>query len=279
MHERDLVTGYSYDVTYDWWAPRLGANFKIDDDWLVFASVSKARREPPVKNLHDATDAWSEPAFQNVDESGLLSDPIPKEEKLTDYEAGFSYTGRNLVVRTTLYNMKFRDELVYTGEITDVGTAITGNADLSVHRGIELEAAGSLGRDLELAGNLMLSDDKHERYVILDEDLSGNRIAGFPDILGRIALSWEPSWGRLELGAFHAGRLYIDSTENRERSIDPYTTFHFDARWDFAPRFSVRMRINNLLDEEYETFGYIWGTPQFIPAAGRYGFLMLAYRP
>jgi iron complex outermembrane receptor protein len=288
--ERELVKGYSYDVTYAWWAPRVGANFSISDNWLVFASISSARREPSVKNLYDPTDAWSEHAFYNIDDSGFLSDPKPVEEKLTDYEAGFSYTSKQLMFRTTLYNMDFRDEIIYLGDRTDVGTAVTGNADRSVHRGIELEGRGRLGRDLELAGNLMLSDDKlkeFETYVPIDEypwleprDLSGNRIAGFPNVLGRLSLSWNPSWGRLELGAFHAGRLYTDNTNDRERSIDPYTTVDFSARWKLNETYALRLRVNNLLDEEYESFGYVdWTTPVFIPAAGRNIFMMLEYKP
>jgi len=279
--ERDLVRGYGYDVDYSWWTPRLGATYRFSNNWLAFVSASRARREPSVKDLYDPTDAWDAPAFNNIDaESGRLSDPIPEEEKLTDYEAGFGYTTENVAFRTTLYKMNFRDEIVYLGGLTDIGTAISGNAERSVHRGIELEGRGRLGEAFELQGNLMLSDDRlrqFELFVPIDEDpwielqdLSGNRIAGFPDLLGRLALAWKPSWGRIELGAFRSGRLYMDNTEQRGRSIDPYTTLHLEANWNLRGPYSFRLRVNNLLDKEYESFGYVdWTTPLFLPAADR----------
>ena len=289
--QQDLVRGYSHDVSYSWWAPRIGATYKLTDNWLVFASASRARREPSMKDLYDPTDAWDAPAFNDIDEvTGRLSDPIPEEEKLTDYEAGFGYTGKRAAFRTTLYKMNFRDEIVYLGGITDVGTAISMNADRSVHKGIELEGRADLGGAFELQGNLMLSDDElrsFEVFVPIDEDpwlelqdLSGNRIAGFPDLLGRLTLAWKPAWGRIELGAFRSGRLYTDNTEQLDRSIDPYTTMHLEVRWDLRDYCSFRLRVNNLLDEEYESFGYVdWTTPVFIPAADRSIIAMVTFEP
>jgi len=51
-------------------------------------------------------------------------------------------------------------------------------------------------------------------------------------------------------------------------------------RWDLRGPYSFRLRVNNLLDEEYESFGYVdWTTPLFIPAAGRSFIAMVTMEP
>ncbi len=293
--EDDRVTGYRYDVDYDWWAPRAAASWRFGPGWTLFASVARSGREPAVKDLYDPQDAWSTPAFGVVRPDGSLADPVPRHERLTDYELGVEWRGARHLLRLTLYDMEFHDEIVYLGQFNDLGAPITGNADRSRHRGIEVEGAAYLGPDLELRGNLSVTDDELIRFRTLawDDDAgdfvtvdwSGNRPAFFPEWLGNVSVAWTPPWGRVELGAFHAGRLYLDNSESPERSVDPWTVVHLAARWDVAAgrdrTLALRVRVDNLLDEEYETFGYVdWdGTPLYIPGADRTWFVSLGWTP
>jgi iron complex outermembrane receptor protein len=229
-----------------------------------------------------------------------FSDPLIEEEKLRDYELGASVSSARANGRATLYLMDFRDEIVDSGALDRFGRPITSSAARSTHRGIELEGVGRLGRGFQLAGYLTLSDDtfdEHTEHVWADTtgdgtidgtvpvDRSGNRIANFPDSTARLTLSWSPSWGALELGGRHVGRVFIDNSQDRNASLDPYAVFHLDARYNLplAGRgLWLRLRVNNLLDAEYEPGGHLdWytGGPRFIPAAGRNVFLMLSYRP
>jgi len=86
------------------------------------------------------------------------------------------------------------------------------------------------------------------------------------------------------------GRQYIDNSGSRDSSIDPYVTFSTSASVEIADpaglgRFVLTGRIDNLLNEEYETAGgtetyrfrdspditYAW----YYPAAERSFFLQL----
>jgi iron complex outermembrane receptor protein len=294
--EDDSVRSYSYDVSYSWLAPRLGVSYRFSPSWLAFASASESRREPRVIDLYDPT--WdSVPSFGDADPApgSTWSDPLVNEEKVVDYELGGSYTSSRLFLRANLYLMDFRDEIVDSGALDILGRPITSSAARSNHRGLEIEGSGRLGAGLELAGHLTLSDDTFDDHTEYDLDwstgettpvnLSGNRIANHPDRTARLALSWSPRWGRLELGGRHVGRVYFTNRQDEEFSLDPYTVLHLDARWDLpfleGQDLALRLRVNNLLDELYEPGGHVdWvtGEARFIPAAERHVFLMLSYR-
>ncbi len=290
----DRVTGLNYDVDYSWFAPRIGLNARFSERLSAFVSIAHSRREPRARDLYDPSDVWIRPAFESIAPDGSLSGPLVDEEKLDDYELGLSYNAPRLAMKATLYDMEFKDELVYLGGRNDLGEGITGNADRSVHRGVELEVTARLAPEFEMSGHAMLSDDRLTDFVLPvynwetgeDEevDLSGNRIAFFPNLLARLTVGWTPAWGRVDLGASYSGRIYLDNEERQEMSIDPFTVFQLSTRIDLGPagdsRYALRLQLNNLLDHEYEAFGYSdWGTPVFIPAAGRHLFAMLSFKP
>jgi iron complex outermembrane receptor protein len=277
-----------YEADYSWWAPRIGVHWKASERLSGFASIAEARREPSTINLYDPLDPFKAPAFANFGPDGMLSDPLPEEEKMTDIEVGLNLRARRAAAKLTLYDMDFEDELVYLGRLNELGQAITGNADSSTHRGVELEATARLAPRFDVQGYVTVSEDEYDRFVTTGwtgetVDYSGNRIAGFPERLARLALVWRPGPWRFELGGRHVGRIYIDNTETEALSIDPYTTVHLDAqrRLFSTPTadVEVRLRVENLLDEEYETFGFVWDAPRFLPAADRNVFVMLSYSP
>ncbi len=291
--EKDRVTGLSYDLSYSWIAPRVALSARISPRLSTFFSLAHSRREPGVKDLFDPSDIYAPPAFARKDADGTLHGPLVEEEKLDDYELGVAFTSEHLVLKATLYDMEFRDELVYLGQRNDLGEAVTGNADRSVHRGIELEWAAQLSSAISLSGHAMFSDDRLTDFVLpvfdwgsgefVEVDYSGNRIAYFPNLLARASLAWELFWGRVALGVAHTGRVYLDNSQTRNMSIDPFQVLDLSARLDFASKrqraYALHLRVENLLDKEYEAFGYSdWGTPVFIPAATRHLFLMLSYK-
>src|SRR5206468_1925321 len=128
--------------------------------------------------------------------------------------------------RATLggYWMEFRDEIVYNGQLDDLGNPITGNAARSRHAGVEASFAVRAGAHLELRGAGHWSSDRfHDYHEFVDStssvDYTGNRIAGFPATNGRLALAYRAGRARLEVGARASGRQVLDNTENDR--LDP----------------------------------------------------------
>jgi len=103
--------------------------------------------------------------------------------------------------------------------------------------------------------------------------------------------------GEAREGVDHAGRQYLDNTENErknpalrddpswvDRTIEPWTSVNAAVGWTLPQAWGTRalalsLRVNNLFDTRYETAGYLdypapafAPTPVWIPAATRNWF-------
>ncbi len=293
-----------HSTDYHFVSPRLGLTVRPADGWTAFASVSYNEQEPTNDEIFDATDYYADAHsfFRDVKNGGdgvlTGSDPIIDPERLINYEAGLSWQKPRWRVEANLYHMRFHDEIVYNGQINDDGVPIRANAPTSIHQGIELAAALTPVRGLALEGNASLSDnyfDQFTEYVpdwanwgevlpIDTVDRGGNTIAGFPNRLANLRLTYDHRYASISGHLFHAGELYIDNSNEREKRIAPYTVFNLRGvvklenaiGWAGVDLFA---QINNLFDEEYETGGYVDEEgPLFIPAAKRNVYVGLRAR-
>ncbi len=302
----------SYEVDYNFFNPRFGINYNLNENFNIYGNVSLSSREPTDDELYDTWDGPDDlgvtPLFATADtvftDTGSVervnwSDPYVKEEKLVDYEFGIGYVGGIWNLQANLFWMNFNDEIVPYGGADDEGNPIRGNADKTVHRGVELSAKMQLPANLEFSGNFSYSDNYFEDFIMYEEqwfedefgnwysetvetDLSCNTIAGFPDIItsGKLSYKTEPLHFFTQLQ--YVGKQFLDNTENEDRTIDPYAIVNVGGSLSLAKLFGktdlqLNMRINNVLDKEYETAGYYdsWGGPDwsganyYWPAAGR----------
>ena len=117
---------YDMKESFDFFNPKVGLNYDITPNHKVFVSYAIAHKEPTRNN------------FQNSLNAGL---EMPKAERLNDLEVGYKYQSRVFTAGANLYWMDYKDQFVLTGEIDQIGEAITRNMPKSYRLGIELEAA------------------------------------------------------------------------------------------------------------------------------------------
>jgi iron complex outermembrane recepter protein len=118
-------------VNYLFFNPKAGVSYKPNAHSQFFGSYSVGSREP---NRRDFT--RSSP------------DTRPKPEYLYDLELGWRAQQNSLNYAVTLYNMNYKDQLILTGQINDVGDYTRVNVDKSVRRGIEMEVAYQVNKRL-----------------------------------------------------------------------------------------------------------------------------------
>ncbi|MDP8203009.1 MAG: TonB-dependent receptor [Candidatus Tenebribacter mawsonii] len=308
----------AYEVDYNFFNPRFGINYNVNENFNIYGNISVSQREPTDSELYDTWDGPDDlgvaPLFASADtvftddgnvEKINWSDPYVKEEKLLDYEMGIGYTGGIWNLKANLYWMNFTDEIVAYGGADDEGNPIRGNADKTVHRGVELSAKVQLPACLELSGNFSYSDNYFSDEFILKQaiyddetwdivdyksiSLKNNTIAGFPDIISSGKLAYKKENFNLFTQLQYVGKQYLDNTENEDRIIDQFKVLNIGAVINIAKFFGktdlqLNLRINNILNEEYETAGYYegyeyynsvsdsfyhLGESEFWPAAGR----------
>lgn len=305
----DRVRDISWDATYQFLTPRVGANWNVTDRWNVYAQATKTESEPTFTNVWDPEDPANKPAdaFRAYDPSrNRYSDPYARPERLTSFELGAGYRNGAVHLKMNAYRMQFRDEFVYAGGLDSDGLPITTNAGRSLHQGIELEAGGRLPGEVDLSGYLAVSRD-----ILVDEtvlspdgsggtfliDYSGNRIALFPGSTARLAVARTFGPVRIELSGRRVGTIYLDNSENErktpsnrsaagyvDKKVDPFTLLAAQAVADLsryarrpAGALALRLRVDNLLDARVAQFGYAYPLDpaytqfysEFFPAATR----------
>ncbi len=292
LYEGDLVNAYS--LTYDFISPRMGMMYKINSNLNAYVNASYAEREPSDDDLYDTwqgpDDLGVPPLFAKSDTVWQgnkvvkvnWSEPYVKPEELIDFEFGANYTTPRLAMSLTYYYMKFRNEIVPLGGLDKDGNPIKGNAEESIHSGIELSAKAQLHSYLSINGNLSYSQNyfnvfKLKNWDGSENDLSGNTIAGFPGIIANLKLSSYISTLYNALSLQYIGKQYLDNTQNESRVIDTYFLLNYNISYTVKPMiglpsFRLMLKINNLLDANYETAGYYdswYNTAYFWPGAGR----------
>ena len=117
---------YDMDETYNFFNPKFGLNYNINEQHKVYASYAIAHKEPTRNNFENNINAELE---------------MPKSERLNDLELGYKYQSQVFTAGVNFYWMKYKDQFVLTGEIDKIGEAITRNVPKSYRLGVELEAA------------------------------------------------------------------------------------------------------------------------------------------
>jgi outer membrane receptor protein involved in Fe transport len=157
---------------------------------------------------------------------------------------------------------------------------------------VELVAAYSPLASLKLSGNLALTDHHFVRYDELvwgGRDYvyvsrAGNRIAFDPPYVGNLRAEFSEWDFRFALSMQAVGKQYVDNSKNDETAVPAYTLLHADLGYRFtrlhgaAKAIELRVRVNNLLDREFESFGYLndWGQPVYMVGAPRAAYTTLA---
>ena len=202
------------DVRYRFFNPKAGVNFSSGIH-RVYASAAVSHREPERNNFTD---------------NGKY--PAPRAERLYDFEAGYQVEGARARAGINLYYMRYRDQLVQTGELSDIGEALTTNIPDSYRTGIELTAGVDPTSWLTLEANAALSRNRLLDFDEYVEDWdNGTAIIHYDNA----ALAYSPSallngFVNVHVKGFRAqwhtgfvSRMYLDNTENRDRSLPAYS--------------------------------------------------------
>jgi iron complex outermembrane receptor protein len=169
--------------------------------------------------------------------------------------------------------MNYKDQLIATGEINNVGDPILTNIPESFRMGIELSGGAQLLKPLRWDFNLALSKNRIKEFVFyLDNWDSGEQD---PIALGETDLILSPNTVGNSILTFsfiknldikwiakYVSRQYLDNTSYEYNSIDPYFVndlrISYGFKTDFFKSVKLHLDINNILSEEYESYGWVY---------------------
>ncbi len=243
---------------WNFFNPKAGLHYKINSRNKTYLSFAVANREPNRSALTDANPAR----------------PAPVYETLYDVEAGYQFNSARLSLEANLYYMKYRNQLVLTGKINDVGDPVLENVPDSYRAGIELSAGARVTDWFNWNFNIAISENKirdFTEYVDnwdewpnqVENNLGTTDISFSPPVVMNNILNFEPVENlKLKLFSKYVGKQYIDNTSSQERKLDPYfvndVLVSYSISTKFIKEITFTLKVNNVLDEEYETNAWVY---------------------
>ncbi|MGO4904660.1 TonB-dependent receptor [Flavobacterium sp. W20_MBD1_R3] len=242
------------DDTFNFFNPKTGLTYTINAGNSVYLSYARANREP---NRSDY-------------EGGNV-----KPEKLNDFELGWRYVAEKVQFNTNVYYMAYKDQLILTGNLDDVGAPIRSNSEKSYRLGLEVDATIALTDQLIIRPNFTLSANKNLDLAVEGQNYGTTDIAYSPSIIVGNILVYTPmenlhiSW----LQKF-VGEQYMNNIELPAAKLADYFVNDLNVAYTFKPKTIFKEivltgLVNNFLDKKYVSNGYMYDIyPYYYPQAG-----------
>ena len=256
---------------YSFFNPKAGLSYILKHPYSaqskIFASYAVAHKEP------------------NRDDFEASPTDKPKAERLQDIEAGYQYNSAKFAAGINGYYMKYKDQLVLTGKINDVGAYSRTNVENSYRAGVEITTTIKPVEWFLLEANATFSRNKIKRitqfYDVYDNDADWNwlrqdsktftntDIAFSPNIIAGGTATVEPFYSKTNKSHFYidlvqkyVGRQFLDNSQDPLKSIHPYGLTDMRLRYDLSfkqvKNIAIIFMANNLFDKKFENNGYTY---------------------
>ncbi|WP_092894338.1 TonB-dependent receptor [Algoriphagus aquimarinus] len=247
---------------YTFFNPKFGVSYE-NSGRTWYASYAVANREPKRSDFTD----------NQITE-------IPKPERLNNIEAGLRARSGSFTYNANFYLMDYKDQLIPTGQINNVGAYIRENVANSYRAGIELDATYQVSKSWILGANIALSQNRIKEFTEYVDDYStaeftqeaftytDTDIALSPNAVASAMIEFKPVKNlSLNWLSKYVGKQYLDNTSSDARSLDAFLTNDIRISYSVQPRFfkslELNLLVNNIFNEMYEPNGYTFS--YFVP--------------
>ena len=252
--------------------PKAGLDYQYNARNSFYAFFGIGNREPTRNDYIDAP-----------------NDAFPSHETLYNGELGYEYRGQRKQLKVNAYYMGYRNQLVNTGEVNDVGANIRTNVDRSYRAGLELIGAIKLSEQWQWQANATFSRNRilNTSYKVggeVVERFEETPIVLSPSVIAASDLTYEPLKGlKASLQSKYVGEQYLDNTGSDSRKLEDYLLNNVRLSYTLSDvslfeEMTARLSVNNILNVRYANNGYTFATRQegkvshfnyYYPQAGR----------
>ena len=267
-------TDLAIERKFNFFNPKMGLTYQAKNIFY-YTSVAVANKEP------------------NRDDFEASAIEQPRKEQLVDWETGFEFKKTKYAINANVYYMDYKDQLVLTGKINDVGAYTRINVPKNYRAGIELQFKYALNKKYSTSYNITFSQNKIKEFTEYVDDYDqftqvaiphkNTNIALSPSLTTNRTFNWRPND---KLSFFwttkYTSKQFLDNTENKSRILDAYFINDINAHWTIMNKTKFTMLLqfyaNNLLDVQYAPNGYTYSyisngsvttSNNYYPMAGR----------
>lgn len=239
--------------------PKFGLTYSLTDRSNVYASVAVGNKEP---NRRDFTDS----------NTGTR----PKHENLTDIEFGYRTQQSNFNVGANGFAMLYKNQLINTGKLNEVGGQTRQNVPDSYRIGLELDARWQIVKNFSWTATATLSQSKIKNFTeyVYDDTIIGDlltfeynntNIAYSPSFIGSNEFAYTYKNAGIALVSKYVSKQNLDNTGGKDddgkvvRVLDAF--FINDLRLTYNVKalgikdIGLNFLVNNIFNVRYESNG------------------------
>ena len=235
------------NANFNFFNPKAGLNFEIDAQNALYFSYARANREP------NRTD------YENGS---------PRPEKLNDFELGLRHATAKVKLNANIYYMAYKDQLILTGALDDVGAPVRENSGDSYRLGLELDATITVANNLFLRPNVTISTNKNKDFFFTRDGvltaLGNTNIAYSPDFIAGNMLTFLPVKNlQVSFLSKFVGEQYMGNIDSEGSKLKSYFVNDLNFSYEFKPKSVFKSIIlsglvNNIFDYKYISNGYFY---------------------
>ena len=216
-----------------------------------------------------------EPERNNFTDNG--SYPAPKAESVHDVELGYGFANARWHASLGGYAMIYHNQFVQTGQVSDIGEALTTNIKRSYRMGVEVSAGVDVTSWLTLEANASLSQNRIKDFDEYVESWDESENYVHKNHYSNSTLSYSPSAILNGFIDFHhkgftatwhtnfVSKQYIDNSESDVRSLPCYSQSDLQLRYssDVTKAAGIKnvtlgLDFNNVFSRHYAASGSTW---------------------
>ncbi|MBE6209994.1 MAG: TonB-dependent receptor [Rikenellaceae bacterium] len=246
------------DRTYHFINPKLGVYWQVDKSNQLYLSGAIVSKEPTRNCFTDARPGDN-----------------PKAENMLDIELGYKLDYGVVRGEANLYFMGYRNQLIQTGEINDIGEMMITNVPRSYRAGIELSvdyqplrwfgvrAYTTLSRNRVLDYTEYLSDydaDWNDLYTQSSNHIDSAPLAFSPSALAGLVFKFSYRGFGASLNTQYVSKQYLSNSGREELTLPRYCVTNLNLAYSLPLR-SLRsvdfgLMLGNLFNTKYVSNGY-----------------------
>ena len=258
----NLGENVQQEVNYPFINPKAGVQYELNSKSSLYGTFSRANREPVRDDFTQST-----------------PETRPKPEVLNDIELGWNWQNSVQRIQLAAYSMIYKNQLILTGKINDVGAYTRTNVAESYRAGVEVEYSRNFTSWLQWSATLALSQNKVREFTeYLDEyDANWNYLGQKENQYKNTDLAFSPNVVASSMLRFvlsrsvsidwmskYVGFQYLDNTQSAERRLDDFWVN--DLRLNIASKkltatkeIRASVLAANIFNTKYEPNGYSYG--------------------
>lgn len=251
------------NVKHHFFNPKIGTTYMLSPTSNIYASYAFGNKEP-------------------VRDDYVESSPNarPEAERMHNIETGYRLRKETLNIGANLYGMFYKNQLILTGEINDVGGSIRENVPNSYRIGVELDGAWQISEQFRWSATAGLSENKIKDYTeyltVMDEEWNeldapqreqhyhSTTISFSPSVILSNEFSYSPIRPlEFAFASKYVSKQYLDNTQSDDRSVPSFFVNNLRMRYNFSllgiKDIDANLAINNIFNEKYVSHGYTFG--------------------